>query len=308
VQQNGERWELTRRGEMSLSKGTKSIVRQEKGQYLYFDGFCSKPLLQEHYKGLNSIPDMEAETVSRTPRGGYQFWRLYGKPWHARALDELIKRRDREKYNLPVTSHAIAMAGQALVYMPMYVVEMRVRRTLQSCYVVFSHIKGRRDTFFEQIVNTTQEIQRALGAVPEEENLEEIWSKWLRNHNLAYLRPERTANGLWRVVLPEKLFHATDLPVRRIGTFYKEKGYFLQLWCRSERLRRHAVLASTLVLVKKSYKTLKKTYVEEALRQRSGLLDVIPVQLSELHRWASDEACEKDVLQKLAAWCAEANT
>jgi hypothetical protein len=72
VQQVDGCWALTERGVQSLLQDDKS-VKQEKGQYLYFDGFCCMPLLQDHYnKSLHVISDLEAETVTRTAAGGYR--------------------------------------------------------------------------------------------------------------------------------------------------------------------------------------------------------------------------------------------
>jgi hypothetical protein len=309
VQQTNEHWTLTQRGLQSLSQGIKS-VNQEKGQYLYFDGFCSKPLLQTHYsKYLRIISDLEAESVARTAAGGYEFYRLHtSEMWHDKALHDLVKNSDRAKHNLPSTLCQITATGYALVYMPMYVVETKKQRRMQTYYLVYTHIKDQRDAFFEQIINTTLSIQRRLEATPKEENLDELWSRWLRSKNLAYLQPELTREGLWRVTLPESLFQSSEYPLRKIGAYYKEKGYFLQLWCNSDMLRRQAVFDRAVQMFRKSYKTLQREYIEDRLHFWSELLEVPSVSIPQLHNWAREHGVEERVLQKLADWCEEKAT
>jgi hypothetical protein len=313
VRQVDGRWELTERGIRSLSEGTKHIVKQEKGQYLYFDGFRMIPLLKDHYKHMQVLPDEEVEIVRRSSSGGHEFRRLYSKSsWNLLALDDLIRQSqaDREKYNVPPESQAITFAGLTFVYIPMYIVEMRQRVTRRPQYVVYTHVKGFYDEFFVRIVNSTAEIHRALDAFPKVENLFELWSDWLRRHELAILRPEQTSDGLWRVALPISLFQSLTVPATKIGTYYKERGYFLQIWCNDASTRRQAVLEYTFQYVKKYYRILTPERVDELLQQRSELLAIARVHLRDLHLWVKDGAvsCEEAVLQKLASWCQEKST
>jgi hypothetical protein len=305
VQEMDKRWTLTERGEQSLLQGIKS-VKQEKGQYLYFDGFCSRPLLQDHYsKNLRVISDLEAESAKRIA-GGYQFYRLYtSEMWNSKALYDLVNNPERARYNLPPESRAVTATNYAHVYMPMYIIETKKPGLMQPYYLVYTHIKSQRDAFFEHIVNTTLSIQRALDATPKEEDLAEIWSKWLRSKNLAYLYPELTREGLWRVALPEDLFQSSEYPPRKIGTYYKERGYFLQLWCHSDILRRQAVFDRGLNMVVKRYKTLTREYMEGLLLHWSELLVVVPVAMQELYSWAREQKTREEALQKLAEWCGE---
>jgi hypothetical protein len=303
IQQVDGRWILTERGEQSLLQGVKSEI-QEKGQYIYFDGFCSKPLTQDHYhKNLHIISDLEAKSITRTAAGGHQFYRLHtSEMWNIRALRDLVNNPDRAKYNLPQELRAVTTTSYALVYMPMYIIETKRQRLMQPYYLVYTHIKDQRDAFFEHIVNKTLSIQRALDAMPKEENLAEIWSRWLRSDNMAYLRPEQTREGLWRVNLPETLFPSSEYPLRKIGTYYKEKGYFLQLWCNNDILRRQAIFDRALYLVTKNLKTIKRKYIEDRLQQWSELFAVASVHVYELYSWAREHRVEGEVLQKLASW------
>jgi hypothetical protein len=285
-------------------------VKQEKGQYLYFDSFCSSPLLQDHYnKRLHVISDLEAESITRTAAGGYRFYRLHtSEIWNSKALNDLVNNPDRAQYNLPQESRVVTATSYALVYMPMYIVETKKQRLMQPYYLVYTHIKDQRDAFFEHIVNRTLSIQRALDAMPKEENLAEIWSKWLRSKNLAYLRPELTREGIWRVNLPETLFQSSEYPLRKIGTYYKEKGYFLQLWCKSDVMRRQAIFDRALHLIVNIHKTIKREYIENLLQQWSELFGVASVYVYELHSWARERRVEEEVLQKLAGWQKERTT
>jgi hypothetical protein len=303
VQQVDGSWTLTELGMQSLMQGIKS-VKQEKGQFLYFDAFCSRPLLQDHYKNFRVVSDLEAETVTHTAAGGYRFYRLHtSEMWNVKALNDLVNHPDRARYNLPQESHAVIATSYALVYMPMYIIETKKQRQMETYYFVCTHIKNQRDAFFEYLVNQTLSIQRRLDAMPKEDDLAEVWSKWLRSKNLAYLRPELTREGLWRVDLPEALFRSSEYPLRKIGAYYKEKGYFLQLWCKNDVLRHQAVLDRASFMMIKGYKKLNKEYVEDRLQHWSELLAVAPVSIYELYTWASERRIEEEALQKLASWC-----
>lgn len=309
IQQIDGLWTLTKRGEQSLLQDVKS-EKQEKGQHIYFDGFCSKPLLQDHYhKNFRVISDLEAESITRTSAGGYQFYRLHtSEMWNVKALHDLVNNPNRAQYNLPQGLREVTATSYALVYMPMYIIETKKQRLMQPYYLVYTHIKDQRDAFFEQIVNKTLSIQRALDAMPKEENLAEIWSKWLRSKNLAYLRPEKTHEGLWRVILPETLFQSSEYPLRKIGTYHKEKGYFLQLWCNNHALRRQSIFDRALHLIIRSPKTIKRDYLEAQLQQWSELFAVASVNIGELYTWATEQKVGEEVLQKLAGWREEKAT
>jgi hypothetical protein len=310
VRQVDGHWELTPRGVRSLSEGTKHVVKQEKGQHLYFDGFCLNPLLKEHYERMPVVPDGEADIVTREFQSGYQFRRLYPQThWKSLALDNLIRlpKSDQEKHNVPPESQDIKSTGQTRVYIAMYILEMRQCVTRRPQYVAYTHVKGFYDEFFSRIVNSTAEIHRALDAFQKEENLFELWSDWLRRKELAILRPEQTDEGLWRVNLPSAQLQSRGWPARKLGTYAKERGYFLQLWCNDESIRRQAVLEWGLQIVKQSYRTLRPERMDELLQQRSELLAVARVHLRDLYSWVGDSAvpCEDVVLQKLASWCQE---
>src|SRR5579884_2785306 len=89
-------WNLTDLGKKSVAAG-KKIMSKETRQRLYFDAFRSQPLLREHYgNNLQIFSDGEADGVTQTYKGGYQFQRLISfHPWDAAAIGELERRPDR---------------------------------------------------------------------------------------------------------------------------------------------------------------------------------------------------------------------
>jgi hypothetical protein len=306
VQQlNDGRWSLTRRGAQSLLQGIKS-VSQNKRQYLYFDAFCSKPLQQNHYtRKVSIISDLDAESCTRTPTGGYRFYRLAtSEKWSVKTLEDLIRHPNRLQFNLPQDFQAITAASYMDVYMPMYIIETKKQRQIRPYYLVYTHVRERRDPFFEHIVNETLSIQRTLEAVPRKEDLAETWLQWLQSQEkLAHLRPELTPEGLWRVNIPDVLFLSSMYPLQKIGTYHKEKGYFLQLWCTNNAIRRQAVLDHGLLLTVKSSKTLVREQLETVLQQWSESFDVSSVSIYELYKLAREQKVEDAILQKLADWC-----
>ncbi|GCE51285.1 hypothetical protein EI42_03441 [Thermosporothrix hazakensis] len=295
-QVEGGRWILTETGIQSFCSGMKR-VRQQKSQYLYFDGICSRPLLQEHYTNkLRILTDREAGQLASGSTIGFRFYRLsLPVTWDAQALTDLEHHPDRGRYNLPSTIHSVTAISNTLAYLPMYIIE--TRRRAVSYYLAYTHVKELRDPFFERLVNETERIRRSFHAMQHETKLAELWTRWLISKDLAYLTPRQTPEGIWRVVLPDSLFRSSTFSFRSIGSFHKERGYFLQLWCHNEAFRRRAIFERAMQLLKK--KTLDCTYMEELLQRWSQLLDVQPVKLDELRVWLQKQGDGVKLLQKL---------
>ncbi len=294
------RWMLTERGFRSLLAGEKSIP-QQKTQILYFDGFGSRPLLREHYsKSLRLLSDDAADRATSYARGGYQFQRLFARrPWNSLALSNLEAHPDRATYNLPGDAHHLQEISVTTGYLPMYIVETQrsSTRSTSSYYLVYTHIKGRRDEFFEQIVNSSVEIQRALHAEQRVENLQTLWSNWLRSKGLAHLQPVREQNGLWRLLLPSHIFRSAEgsFSVAEIGTYRIEQGYFLQIWCEDENVRRQAALDRTLKIIQASQQMLTRERIEDILQQMAEHLQIASPGFRDVYRRAREKNIDEVV-------------
>lgn len=293
-------WKLTERGFRSLQAGEKSIP-QQKTQILYFDGFGSRPLLREHYtKSLRLLSDEAADRATSYSRGGYQFQRLFARrPWNSRALSNLEAHPDRAMYNLPGDAHHLQEISVTTAYIPMYIVETQ-RSSAQSVspyYLVYTHIKGRRDEFFEGLVNGSVEIRRALHAEQRAENVQTLWTNWLRSKGLAHLRPVRERNGLWRLVLPSQILRSAEgsFSVAEIGTYRIEQGYFLQIWCEDETVRRQAALDRTLKILQASQQALTREKIEDILQQMAEHLHIASPGFRDVYRQAREKNIDEIV-------------
>ena len=310
VEETNGRWNLTKRGLTSLTEGMKSTALK-KTQLFYFDAFGSQPLLSEHYtKYIQPVPDGDTSTISRRAHGGLQFRRLYTQHlWRPDALNKL-RDPDRGKYNVPPESRNLVLIGQSRVYLPMYIIEARQRTysTVIPHYLVYTHIKGRRDVFFENLINKNSEVKMVLEAEEREKNLYDLWSKWLRTQGLTYLKPELTSNGVWRIVLTRAILESpqVDIPTTRIGQYHTERGYFLHIWCNDETIRRYAVLDYAIQAVKQSQLTIARERIQSILQLRAEKLAVTNITLQELYQRAKELQADEGVLNRLKSWCQSA--
>ncbi len=303
-------WNLTPRGIRSLEEGEKRVP-QTKTQKFYFDGFCGKPLLREHYsKSLHIVSGTDADEVTRLPRGGYQFRRLYTRHlWNPASISKLEKLPNKEEYNLPPESHDLQAVGVMTVYLPMYIIETR-RRSSQSpessasYYLAYTHVRGRRDAFFERFVNDTPDIKKVLHA-EEEVAVGDRWSKWLISQGLAAVRPEQTLSGLWRVVLTPAMLRSanTRLSASDMGKYQLERrGYFLQIWCEDIDLRRQAVLDQALKYIQIGHRTITRERALEILKLRAEQLNTREFSLKELYDRAVEREMDNGLLELIKAF------
>lgn len=300
-------YNLTSLGKRSVSEG-KKYVEKETRRVLYFDGFHSQPLLQEHYgNNLRIVSEIEADEICRLygrATRGYQFHSLFSMhPWRPEMLSALERRADRARYNLPEEIRGLRPLNVMQVYLPMYIIEVskQASRSPLAEYIVYTHIKGRRDMFFEHIINTSLDISSAL-LVEKNLSLDERWADWLHKRGLTNTFPEQLTNGIWRVVLPKEAFSTQhiDLSIASIGTFHLEHGYFLQIWCDDVQIRREAALDRTLKIIQRRRKYITKEDIEENLQIFAKQLQTRDFYLEDVLQRAI-ETNKKDVLNILEA-------
>jgi hypothetical protein len=282
-------WYLTDLGRRSVIVGRK-IIPKETRQKLYFDAFHSRPLLREHYgNNLQIVEDFEADEITQSHRGGYQFHRLTSfQPWNPVVVSDLERRSDRALYNLREEIHNLQPIDKMQVYLPMYIFETR-KHNGELYYVVYTHIRGRRDEFFEDIVNTYPEIQIVLSVLAEKVvRANERWAKWLASRGVPSALPVQLATGVWQVVLPKEAFRSQPeaFSVAEIGTYRLDEGYFLQIWCDDIELRRNAALDRTLKIIKSRKKSITGRDVEENLQRLAEQLRTRKLELTDVRQRA----------------------
>lgn len=306
VTSSKEIWSLTPLGRKSVQEG-KKYTSKEARHILYFDGFYSQPLLQEHYNNrLHILSEGEADEMSRLySKGarGYKFSSLFSlHPWRPEMLSALERRTNRSHYNLPEELHGLQPLNVMQVYLPIYIIEARKQSgpSTLTQYIAYTHVKGRRDEFFEHIINSSRDISLAL-AVEQGMEANELWSSWLKKKGLHNILPQQLANGIWQVVLPKEAFRTeqTELSIASIGTYHLERGYFLQIWCDDVQIRREAALDRTLKIIQKRRKSITKTDIEENLHIFANQLRTRDFYLEDVRQRAVETGM-KDVLSILS--------
>gem|GEM_PF-1938692 len=145
--------------------GTASV--QDRARYedqttnaeLYFDALGSIPLSMEHYK----IPILEAlPPEGKTP---FQAFYQFDHTWNEDALAKMMMSPEKSRFNLPdevISSHLISRDP---VYMPVYFVEAHENKPASPLrLLVFSQVRGLRDTVIEDAVNRDPLVYRTLKA------------------------------------------------------------------------------------------------------------------------------------------------
>jgi len=278
------RWVLTERGWQSLQAGKKQ-VQYTKKQLFYFECFSRRPLETPHYNEMRVITAADFEDISSSFKIFCHFYPLHtANAWEEKALEQLMQ-EDRARYNVPDESCQLKCEGATPVYLPMYIVEVKrcERRVAGSYYLAYTHIAERRDAFFEQIINNTPMVRRAIQAVPRVEYVQKLWDDWLAELGFIHLHPEQDAHGLWKIVLPPSAFTGPNerISVAKIGDYNIRKGYFLQIWCEDEATRQRAVLARVLRIVQRKNYKISRDFIREKLQQQSEELQVKPLSLEQ---------------------------
>lgn len=294
VQYEQERWFLRPLGQESLREGQKYIPKKNRQEF-YFEAFQCRPLTREHYDQMQIYTEYEAEelvTLYERSRRGYRCERLFSfHSWNVEAIDDLAHRPDRDHYNLRKEITGVHQVGQSeLVYLPMYLIEAR-KSNNQRVYLAYSRIRGRRDRFFEYIINNYPEIRESL-AITSSQNQQDkdLWMRWLTRQGLSNVQPLRMPNGIWQLNLPPALFRTSNPPIAidKIGTYRLEEGHFLHLWCDDVEIRRNAVLDRTLHLIDQHKKSITEREVEKNLQLLSEQLATRILDLSDLKRRARE--------------------
>jgi hypothetical protein len=210
---------------------------------------------------------------------------------------------------MPWEMKNIQVLSVSRAYIPMYIIETRRQAASASAqiqqqpyYLAYSCIQDLRDTYFERLVNSNQTLYVAL-ANEQERDQYALWHKWLQEKGLSEVWPQERADGCWRVSLPGWAFGGAQarFALARIGDYELRQGYFIQIWCEEEPLRRKAALDRVLKVVRKQQKYIKGPAIQEHLQLLSRLLETDkPLSLADLRQRAM-EVGMKDVVRVLEA-------
>lgn len=310
VHRNGTYWEITSLGNKSISDGTKYVSKEKRVRF-YFDAFTSMPLRKEHYakKSVHILSPDEADDVTYLKTWGYRFQRVFAtQAWRTASLKELEARIDKtDNFNVPPEMQELQYLNVGLAYLPMYIVETKKTSTFLSFqgtpitkpyYMVYTGIRDLRDMYLENIINSNQTVYAALQD-GKDKNIMKVWREWLQEKRVTGILPIERTDGTWQATFSPSAFEGTEAVFKasRIGDYELRDGYFIQIWCDSEVLRRRVALDRILRILKK-YRQIKLSNVQEQLRTQASQLRISSLEVDDLKRRAV-ETNMQDIVKML---------
>jgi hypothetical protein len=132
---------------------------QKTSSELYFDALGNIPLTSEHYK----IPILDVlPPAGKTP---YQAFYHFEHTWNEDTLQKMLADPQKKQLDLPDKISAAQLITPEPVYMPAYFIEARENKPSSlPRLLVFSQVRGLRDSVLEEAVNHDPLVYRALKA------------------------------------------------------------------------------------------------------------------------------------------------
>jgi hypothetical protein len=273
LRRDGDALSLTELGVRSLADGRRYVVKEDR-QILYFDGFTGSPLPKAHYVGAVMVDEPEL-TLNRSTR--FQAVAHTG-PLRRDALQELARRPDREKFNLPGALMSVEMSEVSNAWLPAYVVEC------VSGLLVFVKAIDGADPYLSKLV--TSHLLDALNAETSVDDLQ-VWRRWLAAKGYPDVRPARLPNRVLRASLPPEAF-GERMKWWQLGSFETRDHTFLQLWCDDKVTRLLAVLERVANAVAKRG-VRDSEGIERRLAEVSEQLEVATPTVADLEAYARRE-------------------
>lgn len=308
-----DHYELAQLGRESLSEQRKRIGDDQWGQKLLFDAYFLRPLPGI----LSSESKMRVLSISEAWSIANVFYRYDSycclsrqAPWGDHALQELqaLKGEQRRAFNLPSEIDNLHSEGNELMYIPMHIVvaSKHAARESTSYYLAFTHTPKLRDEFFEKLINQPQTgqlnpLQSALVAEDTIEQLYDFWEKWRRDTNATGGALEQLPNKTWRINVSARDVNSPNckLNVRRIGSYWLEKGYFIKIWSEKEELRRAAAFENVINMIRRQNGALTIHVVQQQLDRNAKKLQTEKLSLVDLRDYAEAKSDFADIVQAL---------
>ena len=314
-----DHYELTQLGYASLKRGKKRLEDDQWGQKLFFDAYFLKPLPRTHSSvskmHILSKSEAEALTLTNASKDWYQYqYNAYGclsheAPWRDSALDDLLDQKNRDAFNLPDEVTNLRREELEVAYVPMHIVvasKQRAGYPSTRYYVPFTHAYERNDTFFEELINRRQagsvnQVQLALHAEDTIEQLNDFWEKWQYNTSVTSGSLHQQPNGTWQVnVTPHDIYSPNcKLPLKRIGSYWVEKGYFIKIWSNDEALRCEVAFENVISAIRSHSGVLTRQVVQQKLARYTKSLQTETLRLADLRHYIETKPDYADIVQAL---------
>lgn len=238
---------LTEIGNASV-KDRVRYADQKTSAELYFDALGSNPLSPEHYK----IPIVET-LPEKTP---YQAFYHFDHTWKEDALDRMMKGPDKKRFNLPDEITAANQLNREPAYLPAYFIEARENKPASlPKLLVFSQVRGLRDTVLEYAVNNDSTIYRALKT--RTDGLSESVRRYFEQSGLRQEDWYLNENGLLgaQVMVDGQVFlpgsnsddeESGRLTIRNVGRYFLIYDWCIWITCDDANVRRQAAAEQLL--------------------------------------------------------------
>ena len=265
---------LTRLGQESLADEWRYEVYENR-QLLYFDAYTCHPLPDSHY----SLDFFTPGQLRDEHQALYSF-----EVWRPEVLNELARRPDRSKYNVPDEVQKLEPLDTDSVYLPMHVVEA-VRQKDGQVLRVFTNLRRRRDAFFQSILEKNTSILAPL--LDDRRSAQEVIERGLEGVDLprGSYRLEHGPNGEWRVVVPRRWVGGTRPDgVERladVGEYILAASYCVRVWSDDSNLRYRAACNRLLSRLQYIHRDLTSSEVRQHIK---GIFTTIEVPIPELDR------------------------
>ncbi|MCL4301651.1 MAG: hypothetical protein KJ077_38475 [Anaerolineae bacterium] len=230
---------LTLLGQESLA-AERRYEAYESRQVLYFDAFTCHPLPETHY-GLKFLAPSELEDKDKAL---FSF-----DAWKPEVLDNLAKRPDKAKYNVPDEVRKLDELHVGLAYLPMHIIEA-VYHHKEQTFRVFTNVRGQRDEFFKSLF---EKHPRILAPLLEDKRApQEVMGYGLTGIGLSKgsYRLEYAPTGEWRVKVPRNWIMSKRpdgaLRLADLGEFILAVDYCVRVWSDDTGLRYQAACQKLL--------------------------------------------------------------
>jgi hypothetical protein len=312
VTDDGERLSLTPLGLQSLQ--SQVFLRPlESLRLLYCDAFDSQPLPRIYYQYEELI--LTEEAAMDLSKQASQVKCLYSPlPFNSGPFYNLVRSKDREQYNLPSELEPGQEAIKQVVhaYFPLTVVEAHTvgrqgTAAPQKRYLVLSPIPGQRDTFFEQLIQSRPALAYSFPELDEDRLLEAIKRHASRQGVQLPTEAEisRSPTGLWRLIFSARLFRGVEerrpVGLSELGNYRQEDGYFFQLWCPDEGIRRQSALEQTILFMEREERRKRHVFrgpIVQFMQHVSKRLEIAKPDWQELKAFARNQGRE-DLLEEV---------
>lgn len=250
IEERAGRLALTPLGLRSVQDDRRYVVTREDRRKLYFEALTCTPLARAHYDE-RTVTMLSGEALQQAMSSQYpRFTRVtITSGFDDRALTRLTGDtgdKERDRLNLPAALDDVQnLGGEELLFLPVYVVR-GLRADGRPGLLVYGQTGAEPDRDLTAVCERAEHVVTAIETEEREAERGEAGRRaaeqWLEKHGLDDHRPQRRADGTYSVALPASAFGDDGIQLTKVGSYTVSGSSFFHVWCRSENLRKRALL------------------------------------------------------------------